>query len=190
MNGIAFPPGRGSRLAPTNPSSGISCDETGPSLGPVHLLRRTPFGLEPRPQQELDFVFGKAFGAAVDWSKRMPDLAAVAEALDRNELALAKITTLHMRLPELDKTQVERARNADRLVKAGFNPGELRDARGWWTSDGSARISPGAGRAGRAVDRRFSGNANPSSDGHRAPAHGAGCGVAEKSTSSRESIPR
>lgn len=66
MNGIAFPPGRRFGLAPAAASDGVSCDENGPRIGPVRLLRRTIFGFEPRPFAELDFIFTKSFGAPLD----------------------------------------------------------------------------------------------------------------------------
>jgi hypothetical protein len=120
----------------------VSCDENGPSLGPVRLLRRTMFGFEPRPQAELDFVFAKTFGAPIDWRGRMPDLLEIARALDEKNLALAMIMTLHLRLPNLNEAQTRRAKNTDALLKAGFNPDEPRDELGRWTSGGGPQIIP------------------------------------------------
>jgi hypothetical protein len=130
MNDIAFMSGRGFCLAPAKACDGVSCDESGPSIGPVRLLRRTMFGFEPRPQAELDFVFTKTFGAPLDWRSRMPGLLAIAHALDENNLALAMIGTLHLRLPVLNEKQTARAKSAEKLLKAGFNPLEPRDEAG------------------------------------------------------------
>jgi len=167
MSSVAFPPGRGRSLAPAGTSTGVSCDENGPSLGPVRLLRRTMFGFEPRPQAELDFVFAKTFGAPIDWRGRMPDLLEIARALDEKNLALAMIMTLHLRLPNLNEEQACRAKNAEALLKAGFNPDEPRDERGRWTSGGGVQISPaqyrppGSGNNGNGDEfGAFPGNSN------------------------------
>src|SRR5208337_3755840 len=99
MNSSVFPFGRVHRLAPSSTSEGVSCDEDGPRVGPVRLLRRTWFGFEPRPQAELEFVLGEAYGAPVKLAGRMAELEAIAKALDAGNLATAMIVTLHMRLP-------------------------------------------------------------------------------------------
>lgn len=72
----------------------------------------------------------------------MPELLAIAHALDENNLALAMIGTLHLRLPVLNEEQVHRAKSAERLLKAGFNPLEPRDDCGRWTCGGNAQITP------------------------------------------------
>jgi hypothetical protein len=136
MNDLGPPPGRAYRLAPAGHRNGVSCDANGPSLGPVRLLRRTMFGFEPRPANELDFVLSRAFAAPVRMAKRTPELAAVAVALEEGDLARATITTLHMRLPALDNARASRAHTAEKLIKGGFNPDEPRDGRGRWTSEG------------------------------------------------------
>ena len=99
------------------------------------------FGFEPRPSAELDFVFANTFGTPLDWRSRMPGLLAIARALDENDLALAMIGTLHLRLPALNAAQADRARKAERLLKA-FNPDEPRDERGRWTSGGNSIVIP------------------------------------------------
>jgi hypothetical protein len=141
MNRTAVLPGRGYRLDARASSEGVSCDENGPRLGPARLLRRTIFGFEPRPAAELDFVFAKTFGAPLDWRSRLPGLLAIASALDENNLALAMIGTLHLRLPVLNDEQAGRARGAEKLLKA-FNPDEPRDERGRWTSGGNTIVIP------------------------------------------------
>ena len=142
MNRSAYLPGRAHRLDPST-RHGVSCDEHGPKLGPVPLLRRTLFGFVPRPAAELDFVLSKAFGVPVRRAAQiMPALHAIADALDRGDLALAMITMLHLNLPAFDDAQAMRARKAEKLLKAGFNPAEPRDACGRWTCEGDANIIP------------------------------------------------
>jgi hypothetical protein len=136
MNDLRSWPGRAHRLDSVGRCGGVSCDANGPNLGPVRLLRRTIFGFEPRPAAELDFILSRALGAPVEMAKRRPDLESIARALDEGEFAEAAIATLHMRLPVLDEAQAARARAAEKLVKAGFNPDEPRDERGRWTSGG------------------------------------------------------
>ena len=123
MNGIALPQRRGSRLAPAGKPVGVSCDENGPCLGPVRLLRKTFFGFVPRPTEELDFVFTKALGAPVDWQSRMPDLQEIAQALDEKNLALAMIMTLHLHLPELSESAGKPREKCRGLAEGWLQPG-------------------------------------------------------------------
>lgn len=136
MNRSSPLPGRGHRLDLAG-QHGVSCDAHGPKLGPVSLLRRTLFGFVPRPAAELDFVASKALGVPLRMAAElMPALSAIADALDRGDLALAVIATLHLNLPALDDAQALRARRAETLLKAGFNPDEPRDVRGRCPSRG------------------------------------------------------
>jgi murein DD-endopeptidase MepM/ murein hydrolase activator NlpD len=67
----------------------------------------------------------------------MSRLNAIAKALNDGDLALAWIGALQLGLPELaDGAAVSRMATADRLLKAGFNPDELRDSHGRWTTGG------------------------------------------------------
>ena len=71
----------------------------------------------------------------------MRSLEIIAKALDDGNVALAKIATLQLGLPELpDGAAVNRMAAADRLLKAGYNPNEPRDELGRWTTgrDGSS----------------------------------------------------
>jgi len=136
MNRSAYLPERAHRLDPAR-EQGVNCDANGPRIGPVPLLRRTLFGFAPRPAAELDLVLSKTFGVpARRAAQLMPALDAIADALDRGNLALAMITTLHLGLPVLDDAQTMRARRAETMLKAGFNPDEPRDTRRRWTSEG------------------------------------------------------
>jgi len=43
---------RWNRLAASGDSFGVSCDDEGPSIGPIRLLKRNASGLEPQGAKE------------------------------------------------------------------------------------------------------------------------------------------
>lgn len=59
----------------------------------------------------------------------------VAKALNGGDKARAMMAAVLMRLPEPD-SGIHIADIDSVLAKAGFNPAEPRDERGWWTTDG------------------------------------------------------
>ena len=128
-----------SRLAPETDEFGLSCDEEGPRIGPVRLLKRTDRGFEPRWVGELDFVLSAAMQRPVQFADKMRGLRAVANALENGDLARAMLVTQFMWLPSLpDEEAFQRAVEADSLAKAGFNPDQARDSRGQWSDSGAS----------------------------------------------------
>jgi hypothetical protein len=49
-----------SRLSSPTDEFGVGCDENGPRIGPICLLKRTEQGFEPRWVGELDFILSAA----------------------------------------------------------------------------------------------------------------------------------
>jgi hypothetical protein len=94
------------RLSPVGDPFGLSCDEQGIFLGGVPLLERISDGkdagkLVPRPFDDLNLEFSVFYGAPVEMTSRAGGLKAVAQALNRGELALAKITAVQLQIPDL-----------------------------------------------------------------------------------------
>jgi hypothetical protein len=93
------------RLSPAGQNHGVSCDGQGAFVGPVALLERKS-GLgggeqwQPRPPDELDAELSACFGLPVDVSRKAEGLAAIARALNRDDLVLAQIATLHLQFPD------------------------------------------------------------------------------------------
>jgi hypothetical protein len=132
-----------SRLEQPNDPLGVSCDEHGPSIGPIRLLKQTSHGFEPRWIPELEFVLSTAFGRPMQLAGKMRGLRAVADALEKGDLARAMLVTQFMWLPSLpDERAFHRAITADTLAKAGFNPDQPRDEQGRWAGDGANGIYP------------------------------------------------
>ncbi len=107
------------RLDPADLFHGVRCDKGGPSIGPVRLLQRKAAGWEPRPIAELNLILRTKVDYPIDFSTRRDGLAAVAHAMNEDDLARAIFCTLHMRLVPLnDAGAALRAMEADWLAKA------------------------------------------------------------------------
>jgi len=106
------------RLEAPGHARGPSCDRDGPALGPVRLLRKSDMGFEPRPAEELSRLFTTIFARPTDCAGLTPGLQAVANAINRGDLALAMIATTQMRLPTLSEEEARRAATAVRLAEA------------------------------------------------------------------------
>jgi hypothetical protein len=126
MDGYAYQAARGFRLDPPGHQFGVSCDQDGPSVGPVRLLQKTQFGtFEPRPAAELNFVLGKGANYPIDFAEKMGGLKAVANALNEADLARAMFATQFMQLPVLTSEAASRkAAQADTLFKASADDEE------------------------------------------------------------------
>jgi len=108
-------------LSPTGDPHGLSCDEDGVFLGGIPLMERVfdrsdRGHLAPRPADDLSREFGLLYGMPVDMAGKRNGLSAVANALNRGDLALAKIASVQMRLPDLPHFS---ARN-ESVVKLAF----------------------------------------------------------------------
>jgi hypothetical protein len=121
---------------------GLRCDDEGLFLGRDALLRRNREGdFEARPVDELQKIFGRAYGDDANWESRVRSVRLVASALNKDDLARAAMTAVLMRLPE-PGSPISIAEVDGVLAKAGFDPEEPRDDQGRWTTDGSEIAAP------------------------------------------------
>ena len=125
------------RLSP-KPATGISCNTDGVFVGDIPLLERVrePNGSErwqPRCKLELNSDLSKQYGLPIGIDCKITALAAIGRALDRGDLALAQIATLHLQIPDpppLAKSlqpphaivQLALRLQASGLLKANWNP--------------------------------------------------------------------
>ena len=100
---------RGFPLSLAGDPVGVSCDENGPSLGPVRLLDKTNGVFAPRAEEDLDAIFGAIYGRDFSSARLRQGLAAVARALNDGQMARAIFSTQHLRLSSLTANQASRA---------------------------------------------------------------------------------
>lgn len=118
MTDSRFHGGHFHRISSLADGLGVSCDENGPSLGPVRLLVKTSDGFTPRPTDELNKIFGLAFGRPFDSSNLVERLQSVMRALNEGRLARAVFATQYLHLPPLTQEEAARAAQAEALSKA------------------------------------------------------------------------
>ena len=117
---------------------GLNCSSEGLSLAGVPLLRITPVGLAPRSAGDLAELMRSAYGHDVDLVKLSSGLDVIAKALNSGDLGRAMVAAVRLRLPELNWDRAARVASAEtRLAK--FNPAELRDWLGRWTTGGGSK---------------------------------------------------
>ena len=101
-------------------------------IGPVALLRRAPQsgGREAwsrRPTEDLDRELSDLYGWPIDTGVKRDGLAGVARALDRRDLAFAKVSALLLRLPDPPSlAKGAFTRGAPELAAQLFNSGLLK----------------------------------------------------------------
>lgn len=115
-------------------SEGVSCNESGVFVAGVPLLERSNKARkwQPRPADQLSRDLSRRYGVPIDFSARMLSLAAIAQALNRDDLIHAQIATLHLRIPDPpspneppqpeDAREIVRLLRAARLLKRGWEP--------------------------------------------------------------------
>ena len=97
----AFPISRFFRLS----DNGVRCDETGLFIGGAPMFTRVPGSgrresWQMRPLDDQNNALSACYGFPVDITVKRDALAAVAQALQRGDVALAQISALLLRLPE------------------------------------------------------------------------------------------
>jgi hypothetical protein len=121
---------------------GLSCNRDGLFLAGVPLLHKTQAGFEPRPAAEIASLLKAAYGADEDSIRLQSSLGSIARALNSGDFALAAIAAVQTRTPELSREAAARLVHVDKqLTKRNltkFDPDELRDLHGRWTTGGSA----------------------------------------------------
>lgn len=130
------------RLHPRGAATkGICVDVEGATLGPgCMLVRRTSSGYYAVDRREAIAIQKSTFGGTDDTDWLFRQCQHIADALNRNEVALAQIFGLRIAVRDFDDLQQEFVANT-RFVKAGFNPNEPRIPRGdphggEWTTGG------------------------------------------------------
>jgi len=112
------------RLSPVGDLFGISCDEQGIFLGGVPLLKRIDEGKDagkfaPRSLDELNLEFSVFYGLSIEMSGKASGLRTVTDALNRGELALAKIAAVQLQLPDIPRFE-KSARLPESAAKLAF----------------------------------------------------------------------
>jgi len=126
---------------------GLRCDRDGLFFAGEALLERDDEDqFRPIPSTAIRKVFSNAYRATGDWESRIRSADVVAKALNKGDVARAMMAAVLMRLPEPD-SGIHIADVDGVLAKAGFNPAELRDERGWWTTGGASGHSAGLQQA-------------------------------------------
>src|SRR5258708_7780663 len=92
------------RLAELDDPNAVACTTHGAFAGHVPLLRglRRATGehlWDARPTAELNAALTERYGIPIETGGKQAGLAAVARALNRGDLPLAQIATLHLRMP-------------------------------------------------------------------------------------------
>jgi hypothetical protein len=103
---------------------GLTFTSDGLLLGRTPLVERRDNRFVVREQSEIALLLGKAYRVEVASDRLMSGLAAVAAALNVNDLCLARIAAVHLRLPDLaDETVRDSLEMTDALIKYGdWNP--------------------------------------------------------------------
>lgn len=115
---------------------GLRCDRDGLFFAGIALLERDAEDqFRSIPATTIRTVLSSAYRADGNWESRIRSVDVVAKALNGGDMARAMMAAVLMRLPEPD-SGIHIADIDSVLAKAGFNPAEPRDERGWWTTDG------------------------------------------------------
>jgi len=121
---------------------GLACSEEGLLLGRTPLIERRDGRFVVREPGEIKRLFSRAYRTEVDPTPLLGGLATVAAALNANDLLLARIAAVHLRIPDLpDEAARERMEAEDRLIK--YARGELVAKSGDW----NPALHPRAGTA-------------------------------------------
>jgi hypothetical protein len=110
---------------------GLACTEDGLFLGRTALVERRGGFYAVRPKGDLKRLFSHAYGADIGVDRLLPGLATVASALAKNNLCLAQIAAVRLRLPNLPDAITRAGLEAeDLMIKRGR--GDARFARAAW----------------------------------------------------------
>jgi hypothetical protein len=100
-------------------SLGLACTENGLFLGRTPLVERLGGVYALRPHGDLERLLARAYRVDISVNRLAPGLATVASALARNNLCLAQIAALHLRLPDLPDMITRAGLEAEDLVIKG-----------------------------------------------------------------------
>jgi hypothetical protein len=118
---------------------GLVVDADGVMLGPdCQLVTRTAAGYSAATQAQLTWLLRTTFPDDRRLDRLAPVLGYIIAALNAGDVVRAQLLGLEIPFDELDGHQLRRLRFASDLLKAGFNPNQLRDRRGRWASEAAA----------------------------------------------------
>jgi hypothetical protein len=80
---------------------GLACTENGLVLGRTPLVERQRHRFVVRDKSEIERLLCRAYQADIAAERLMPGLATVAAALNADDLCLAAIAAVHLRIPDL-----------------------------------------------------------------------------------------
>jgi len=125
------------RLSDEPRSFGLSCTERGLSLAGVPLLERQEGRWHVRAPIQIRTLIEQAYSGEIDPVPLTSGLRVVADCLNRGETSQAMIAAVFLKLPELNWDGAVRIAQADDALEK-FDPDELRDQRGRWTTGGDS----------------------------------------------------
>jgi hypothetical protein len=98
---------------------GLACDDKGLFLGRTPLIERQEGRFVVRDPHDLQRLFSRAYRTEVDAKRLMGGFATVAAALNANDLLLARIAAVHLRIPDLpDRAARDALEAEERLIKS------------------------------------------------------------------------
>lgn len=101
----------------------VSCDEFGPKVGNVRLMKRTldEYGDEvwaPRDAETLNALLAAHYRSPIDISNKIEGLRAVARALNKGDVTHARFITIFLQFPDLPSVDDETEDRYDELLKS------------------------------------------------------------------------
>jgi hypothetical protein len=116
-------------------SLGFSCTEDGLLLGGTPLIERRGGRYSVRPQADLERLLSRASHGEINLDRLIPGFRVVASALDENNLCLAQIAAVQLRVPDLpdllarrgmeaEDLLIKRARDDERLARTDWDSAE------------------------------------------------------------------
>jgi hypothetical protein len=93
-------------------------------------------------------LLAAAYGPGHDDAARLARLRLIATHLNETNLALAKITAVHLRLEEIGEDGIARVIRTEALLKANFDPAQPRDDHDRWTAEGGNSADRETGATG------------------------------------------
>jgi len=104
---------------------GLACTNDGLLLGRTLLIERRDGRFVIRAKDEIERLLRRAYGTGFSAARIMPGLGTVASALNANDLCLACIAAVHLRLPDLpSQTARDDVAAEDSLLKYARDEGE------------------------------------------------------------------
>lgn len=178
---------------------GLSCTREGLALAGVPLLHKTERGFAPRPPREIDALL-RSGDLEVAYPRRLrSSLDAIADALNRGDLAHAGVVAVLTRTPECSRAAAARLAKVEESL-AKYSADEPRDWRGRWTDGASGAPPPAPSGAPRPVQvaqniprgdgRVASDPSSPAFAGPQLPAEQENGGAQTSSTPAVSRVPK